>query len=737
MTRAALSQTAPIDLVTQWRVALENRSGAPVEDDPVACALLNFLDAHGWQGSPRKLVEAMPATEGPLDFEAMRNVLARLKIGTVATNLSPKSVPETLCPCLVKTGLSKAPTVLIGRESRHVWRRAKKAAVGETEIVRRIGGGTVFVTDPVVEDQVQGAEGARRWFRGLGDEFRGAIMITALLAFFINVMAMIVPLAIMVIYDQVIAKEATETLEWLMLGIAGATVFEILLKICRAKLQAFIGAKLDYRVATKVFEQVLHLPPLFTERAPVGGQVSRLREFDGFRDLFAGPMVGTLIDLPFTLIFLLVLYLIGGPIVAIPIVLAVVYLILARIVLPATRMRAGDAGRARNARYGFLVELVDGIRSIKQQDGTGIWRSRFGARSADASWASYESNKLQANTVALSQSIMMASGAITLGVGVVLVIENAMTMGALIATMMLVWRVLGPLQTLLSLAHRWEQTRDVFGQVVDLLAFRKEQQPGGDPDVPIKFQGHLRFNRVSMRYGNDGNPALLGVGIDIRAGELIGVAGESGAGKSTVAKVAMGLYQPQAGAVTLDGIDLRQLRPITLRQNLAYVPQRNHLFPGSLRDNITLADPTASEERVRHACKMAGILHKVDGLPNGLDTVFREGPQNQLPGGFLRQIALARAFLRDAPVYVLDEPTSSMDEDDERFFLRSLEVLRGRATVLLVTQRPSHMRLCDRLVYMEDGQVRFFDEPERVLDALQASNAGMTGNAKTPATVAG
>ncbi len=179
-------------------------------------------------------------------------------------------------------------------------------------------------------------------------------------------------------------------------------------------------------------------------------------------------------------------------------------------------------------------------------------------------------------------------------------------------------------------------------------------------------------------------------------------------------KLALGLYAPQAGAVSIDGIDIRQLRPITLRQTLAYVPQSNHAFPGSLYENVILSDPTASVEDVREACRMAGILHKIEALPYGLDTRFRDGLEAHVPQAFLRQLARARAFLRAAPIVVLDEP----DDDDERALLRALELLRGRATTIMITQRPSHMRICDRLILLEGGQIKDFGPSADVLKRI-------------------
>lgn len=721
MTGITLSEEAPADLLERWHTALINHFGEDARTNPYYLALLNLLDALEWHGAPRKIIEALPIVDHSLNLDDLRNTLARLGIRTIPFQRKVKSLPESLCPCLF-VDRSGRPTVITGREGKG-YVQASPDSVGARSSVPKLPAGTIYLVEKMERETNTGSESAQAWLKTLVAEFRPVIISAFAIAFLVNLLSLTGPLSIMLIYDQIIAKEAVETLDWLVIGVGIAVLFEIGLRVIRARAQAYIGAKLDYQVGVKVFEQVLHLPPLFTERAPVGGQVTRIRDFDSFREIFSGPLAGIALDLPFTVLFIIVLFWIGGPIALIPICLGLAYFLLAKLFVPALSDRTKTAGRARSNRYSFLVELMWWMRSVKQQDGAQIWRDRFRKLSAEASWANYDVNRLHSSGTALAQTIMFISGVATLGLGVTQVSDGSMTLGALIATMILVWRILGPIQTLFSLANRLQQIQQSLKQLVDLLGYRREQQPGQGPAIPIKFKGMVEFNRTSMRYAADSNPSLLGVSFKAYPGELLGIAGESGAGKSTLAKLAMGLYTPQGGSVTLDGIDLRQLKPITLRQTLGYVPQKNHAFPGTIYENILLADPTASLDQVRHACRMAGILHKIEALPQGFDTSFKEGLRSQVPQGFLRQLAMARAFLTDAPVYVFDEPTSSLDEEDERFFLRTLELLRGDKTVLMVTQRPSHMLLCDRLLFLEHGQVRMLDEPERVLDAIHAASA--------------
>lgn len=727
MNGVTLAESSTQDLLVKWQRGLVNHFGDQVEEDPYFCALLNLLDALQWRGSARQVVEAVPNTEH-FGLEELRNTLARLGLRTIPYKMRPASLSEGLCPCLYVKGEREAPTVVIDRKG-HDFVIAPKTGVGIEITAKTLPRGGTFYLVERIERSDEASRGgqadphsARQWLGSLVGAFRSVILWSFVLAFVINLLSLVGPLSIMVIYDQVIAKESLETLEWLLIGVGAAALFEVALRVLRARCQAYVGAKLDYQVGVKVFEQVLHLPPLMTERAPVGGQVTRIREFDSFREIFAGPIAGIALDLPFTILFVGVLFWIGGSLALVPVVLALVYFLLARAVVPTLRERTRRAGKARSERHGFLVELMWGMRAIKQTVGYGTWKKRFRRISANAAWANFDVGRLHSAGTGLAQTIMFLAGAATLGFGVLKVDQGEMSLGALIATMMLVWRILGPIQTLFGLANRVEQLRQSFRQLADMLSYRREQEPGRGPAVPIRFQGALSFNRVSMRHGPSTNPAILGLSFSVEPGELIGIAGDSGSGKSTLSKLALGLYQPQGGAITLDGIDLRQLRPITLRQTLGYVPQKNHAFPGSILDNIRLADPTASLDRVREACKMAGILHKIEALPVGFDTVFRDGLHTQVPQGFLRQIALARAFLSDAPVYILDEPTSGMDEEDERYFLRALEALRDRKTVLMVTQRPSHMLLCDKLLYLEHGQLQYFGDPEKVLDAVHSGS---------------
>jgi len=715
VSTVSLRQDAPADLKRQWMHAIVNRSDTDAPPDPFILCLLNLLESLKWQGSPRLLTEALPHERRELGIEDFRDTLARLGYRTLMVAGPISRLSPRLMPCIfldrhgsphVVTHEAGVTTVFDGNEG------------GTEPLGKSTPSGAMYIID-AAEKRRGAIEGDRvgAWLRDVVRHFRDLLVKTVMLSVMINILALSVPVAIMMIYDQVIGKDAKEMLPYIMAGVGLAMAFEIVFRDLRSRIQGYVGARLDYMVGTEIFQHILHLPPVFTERAPVGGQAARLREFENLREFFTGAIATMVVDLPFVLIFLGVIAYLAGPLAIIPIALAAIYIILAYVVFPIIRDRTKEAGQNRSHRYAFLMELMWWMRSVKQLGVEDTWAERFRKLSGDAAMANQRLAHLNNVSQNLSQTIMTAAGALTLVGGVFQAMEGGLSLGALIATMMLVWRALAPLQTLFGFGHRMEQMQQSLVNLINTLQFEREQEPGDAPTASIAFSGQVAFDRVSLRYSADSNPALLGISFSAEPGELLAIAGHSGSGKTTIGKLALGMYRPQGGAITLDGIDIRQLRPITLRQTLAYVPQRNHAFPGSIYDNIALADPTASFNRIKEACQMSGLLRTVEALPHGFDTMFREGLQAHLPQGFLRQMALSRAFLRDAPVMILDEPAGGLDDQNEQIFMETLSRLHGTRTILMITQRPSHMRVCDRVLMLEDGRVKAFGPPDEVLAA--------------------
>lgn len=556
------------------------------------------------------------------------------------------------------------------------------------------------------------------WFVGVIRRFRWLVLQMLVATLFTSLLAVAVPLFIMVVYDRVIPSRSYDLLYFLAGGMAAALAIDLVLRAIRGKMLAYLGGRIDVLLGSAVYQQVMHLPVSMTERANIGTQLSRLRQFDTIREFFTGPLANVVLELPFGVIFITVIAVIAGPIAWTPVVLVLVFVVLGISIGPAMRRAVARASQARARRQAFLIETLSQMRSIKASATEPLWSERFRELSARTSLTQFRSGQMSNLAQTLSQVLMTVAGVATLGLGAMQVMAGDMSVGALVATMALVWRVLAPLQLAFLSMTRFEQVRSVIEQVNRLMRLELEREPGSVPTRLREFKGAITFNRVSLRHGPTAEPALVGFDLAVEPGQVVVITGTNGSGKTTVLRLVAGLYKPQSGTVRVDGLDIRQLDVAELRNAAAFVAQSSQLFHGTIAQNLRLANPLATDEDLERAAGDANLLEEILALPDGFDTRMSDQMQKQLANGFKQRLMLARAYVKDAPIYLFDEPARHLDADGDAAFMRKLERLKGKATVLIVTHRPSHMRLADRIVYLSGGQVLASGTPDEILPKL-------------------
>ncbi|MBL8805211.1 MAG: ATP-binding cassette domain-containing protein [Rhodospirillales bacterium] len=662
-----------------------------------------LLSALGWRGDPRVLVEAMPHFASRLDLDGLRNVLSELSYATRPYRVEPGAVDSRLLPCLLVDPHGR-PSVLLSRDGRHA-RIFDSRAGTERDIPARDLRGEVYLVE-AVDTPADEASGAGSFAARLARRFRPIAGQLALITFFNDLLALVFPLFSMAIFDKVIGSQAASLIRDLVVGVGVVFVFDFLLRLVRGRLLAYVGARIERLVSVAVLRHLLRLPVGYLEAVHVGTQLARLKEFEAIREFFTGPLAGVALDLPFLIIFLLAIAWIGGPLVAVPLVLGASLVALAAVGARLQRDSTRQASRARAQRHALAVEIVSNIRAIKQIGASSIWLERFRASSAASVGEARKSQASAATLQTVSQSLTMLAGAMVLVWGAARIIDAEMTVGALVGVMALTWRVLAPLQLGISAIARLTQIRQSILQIDSLLKLKPELSERAAPAVVQRvFRGQISLNRVSLRYRSDAEPALLGVDLAVRPGEMVGLAGPSGAGKSTALKVMAGLYQPQAGTVMLDGLDIRQMTPAELRLAVTYAPQNRHLFYGTIAQNLRLAAATASLHELHAALAEAGALEDVLAFKEGLDTQLGDQAAREFPAGLLQRLALARAYLRPSAVLLLDEPGQWLDEQGDRALIEALRRRKGRQSIVLVTHRPSHLVLCDRIAKFEAGRI--------------------------------
>lgn len=682
--------------------------------------LIPLLEALGWRGHPRHVAESIPHFIDSIDITSLRNVMANLHYESWPVEIRIDRIDPRLMPCLFLPNEGDAMVVL-GLEPETV-RVYDGGAQQYTEIPRKRLRGTAYFFNAVEEDTMQPVQAKVGWFRAVGERFRGLVYQTLGLTLLLNVLALATPLFVMAVYDKVVPTGSMETLGYFAVGVGIAILCDLIIRGIRARIMSFIGARLDNIVGNAVFQRILFLPPTFTERATVGAQVARIKDFENVREFFTGPMALTFFELPFTTIFIIVIAVLGGPVAIVPIVMVILFILLGAVIQPLIRNSVARAARGASRRQELLIETLGRMRTVKHAGADDTWMERFREYSAKATLNSFYTSQYASLMQTISTVLMTASGLATIAFGVFRVLGGHMTIGALVASMILVWRVLAPLQTAFISMTRLAQVRSSIGQINALMNLKPEREPNKLVTPLKRFEGRVSFSRVSIRYSPEADPALVGVSFDVQPGEVVVIVGGNGSGKSTVLKLLMGMYLPQAGSIRIDDQDIRQLDVIELRHAIAYVPQVFEFFYGTIAQNLRLTNPTASDEELRWAVAEAGCLEDVLALEQGsgkwrrtgFDVRIGDSVAGQIPTSLLQRLNLARGYLRRAPVMLFDEPGNGLDFTGDQAFMRKVDRLRGTTTVFIVTHRPSHLKMADKILWLDSGHVRAFGPADEV-----------------------
>jgi ATP-binding cassette subfamily C protein/ATP-binding cassette subfamily C protein LapB len=670
-------------------------------------AMLSLLD---WTGGADDLLSALPHAKPEMDVTDLRNTLAILGYPTRATRLRAGTLDLRRLPAILLAE-GQAAGVLYCDEYGRAMRY--DGATGESApcLPWLLAGTLLDLTESAAEVTAR-----QSWFSAVARRFHGDVPGLLGVSALVAVLGLAVPAFTMAVFDTVVSGNSPATLHMLAFGAVAALAMEVLFRAIRQRALLRIGERLDRLVSSAVFSQLMSLPTALVERAGTASQVSRLRDFAAIREFLTGSFAIAILDLPFTLLVVVLLTLLGGWIAVVPFVTALGFALLFLASRGPVQQAIAQAARAAQRREALAVEALEAVRTLKLAGAEELWIERYAAAAARAAHASARVTALSGLVMVLSQALVTFSGLAAVVVGVLVVLRGGMSAGALIAGMMLIWRVLGPLQTGFLMLSRWEQTRASIRQVDGLMALESERPSPLEARMAPPERGAIEFHRVTLRYLAQAEPVLAGANVAIRPGEVVAVIGAEGAGKSSVLRLVAGLYRPQGGVVRIDGHDVRGFDPAVLRRNIGWVPQSPELLYGTVAQNLRLAHPTASDEDLRRAAAEAGVLASIEGLPRGFDTRVGDNQSGRLPRSILLRLALAAALLRKAPILLLDEPVAGLDDDCADAFTRVIASRRGRSTILMATHRPSHVQLADRVLRVRDGQM---EEMQRAAPARQ------------------
>lgn len=545
----------------------------------------------------------------------------------------------------------------------------------------------------------------------------------AIAAVLINVLALATIFFTMNVYDRVVPNQAFITLWSLAIGVVIAMVFEAIARYIRAHLLDVAGKKADLVLGTMLFRQALSIQ-MEHKPASSGSFANQLREFESVRDFATSATLATISDLPFVILFVGVIFAVGGPLGWVPLLLIpLILLISIGIQWPLARTMKENL-RESSLKQGVLIESIEGLETLKAVGGEAYMQRRwetFSALAASTSMKSRELSSMASGSVAFFQQIQTVA---LIVIGVYLIDAGDLTMGAMIATVMLAGRATAPLSQVVGLALRFQQAKAAMGSLNNLMKMPVDRDVTRDYLAKPVLDGQLTLKAIGFAYPappmQPNPPVLQDINLSIKPGERVAILGRIGSGKSTLLRVMARLYLPVNGQMFTDGLDVNQIDPADWRKAVGYVGQDSRLFYGSLRENIMMGRPEATAEEFLRVLRLTGLDHVAGRHPKGINLPIGEMGEG-LSGGQRQLVSLARTLLARPTLLLLDEPTSAMDGQTETLFLEHLKRATEGQTLVVVTHRPSLLSLVDRIVIVDDGKITADGPKNKILAALSAN----------------
>ncbi|MBW3501667.1 type I secretion system permease/ATPase [Janthinobacterium sp. NKUCC08_JDC] len=705
-------------------------ASAGASTDAIADAIVFLARFFGVAVQAERLRASVAAQTNPAAADFLDQVLAQ---ATLAGTALPAGTPRrpTEMPALLLNGEGQALVILSiadGKYECHVPGIEGSAWLDAAALAQEVPDARWVAVRPVLffdqRSLLYSMPVAGRWFWDVFNRNRWVFRWALLGTLVLNVIGVLVPFYAMAVYDRVIPNNATSSLWVLTIAVVVLTGFELALRLLRGELVETASRRMDVALSSNIFAQCLRLRA--ASRPASGGTLANtVRDFESVREFFASTTLTTLGDLPFLLLFLLVIALVGGWLVLVPLAVIPILLLVAFASRAALARHVAASMQESAQRTAHLFETMNGLDTIKALGAEAWSRRKWESLTVAIAANSVETREIVSRVNYINTAVLALSGVAVVATGALLMGEHLLTLGQIIAVSMLTGRALAPVSQIAGLIMRWEQTKLSYHALNKIMEAPTDDDAASLQAPPLS--GRIEFRDVGFAYPNS-PPLLDKLNLHIRPGERVGVIGKLGSGKSTLLRLLLNQYGPQSGSVLFDDLASTQLEPLSLRRQIGYVPQDVTLFHGTLRENIELGRSQPDDAGLLDAIRLACLDDIITQLPNGVATEVGERGE-RLSGGQRQAVAMARALLAKPPMLLLDEPSSMFDPATEQRLIGRLRTLKD-TTIVLVTHRMAMLALVDRLIVFDKGRIVADgprDEVMRVLNSQAARPAAEQG----------
>ena len=556
------------------------------------------------------------------------------------------------------------------------------------------------------------------WFKAAFSENKNLYSRVLLASGMINLLSVASSIFIMVVYDRVIPNAAYSSLFALTFGMVIVVVFDFILKNLRSWYIDLAGQDLDLGVGEEIYYRLLHSPIDSIDNS-VGSLANTFKEFDALKQFFASATIALLVDLPFVFLFVLVIYLISGPLAIIPLSVIPVILIIGIAVQPFIEKHSKAVSEMNQSKYSLLVESLGGLDAIQTNNSSSLFIDRYRNSVKDGSSSSRKSKVLSQLATNSASSAQLISLVGIIFYGTYLIDSGDVSMGAMVAAVLLSSRALSPLAQVANLFGRLNHAKTAYKKI-DLLMNTISDRSNNTEGIKVQTLGNLEIKNLSFSYLNSSIPSINQLRIQIKEGEKIAIMGKNGSGKTTLIKLISGIYKPSQGSLTFNHLNIDEIDQTTFREKLAVVLQDFQLFSGSIKENIVMGRDWIEDKAIQNAIELSGLSSFLDTIPGGLEYILSDKGKS-LSRGQMQSIALARAIAGKPEVLLLDEPTASLDINSEKELLENLNLGEFK-TIVVVTHRMSMLELVDRIIVLSNGSVVLDGEKDEVLMKLRQKN---------------